>query len=183
LREQVRFIVNAYRQPAIVEEYIEGREFTIGMLGNMPWNIGKPSENGHRKSFEIPSTLRVFPPLEVDLSPVPAEEAGLYTSVVKSKLYEVPKYLCPAPVSKSLRAKMERYSAGAFAALECCDFARVDFRVDQETGKPYILEINPLAGLQEGISDIVMAAEADGINYIALINGILDAARQRYSMI
>ena len=183
LRDQVRFIIKSYRQPAIVEDYIQGREFTIGMLGNMPWTIGKPSGNGHRKSFEIPPTLQVFPPLEVDLSPVPAEEAGLYTAVVKSKLYEVPKYLCPAPVSKSLRTKMERFSAGAFAALECCDFARVDFRVDQETGQPYILEINPLAGLQEGISDIVMAAEAVGINYIALINGILDAARQRFGMI
>ena len=183
LREQVQYIIQSYHQPAIVEEYIQGREFTVGMLGNMPWNVGKPSKNGHRKPFEIPSTLRVFPPLEVDLSPVPQEEGGLYTSVVKSKLYDVPKYLFPAPISKSLRTKMERYSAGAFAALECCDFARVDFRVDKETGQLYILEINPLAGLQEGISDIVMAAEADGIDYVSLINGILDAARQRFGMI
>jgi D-alanine-D-alanine ligase len=183
LREQVQFIIKSYHQPAIVEEFIEGREFTIGMLGNMPWTIGKPSENGHGKSFQIPSTLQVFPPLEIDLSPVPQEEGGLYTSVVKGKLYEVPKYLCPAPISKSLRTKMERYSAGAFVALECCDFARVDFRVDKETGQPYILEINPLAGLQEGISDMVMGAEAVGINYVALINGILDAARQRFGMI
>ena len=52
------------------------------------------------------------------MSPCPPEEAGLYTSVIKGKLYDVPKYLCPAPISKTLRAKMERYAAGAFAALE-----------------------------------------------------------------
>ena len=192
LREQIRFVVSAYHQPAIVEEYIDGREFTIGMLGNMPWNLpalaipnmSKSNGNGHGpKSAQIPATLRVFPPLEVDLSPVPVEEAGLYTSVVKSKLYDVPKYLCPAPTSKTLRAKMERFAARAFAALECFDFARVDFRVREETGEPYILEINPLAGLQEGISDIVMAAEADGLNYVGLINGILGAALQRYRLI
>jgi D-alanine-D-alanine ligase len=191
LREQVQFIVRSYRQPAIVEEYIEGREFTLGMLGNLPWNLKsngskfepQPSGNGSGRSSAIPSTLRVFPPLEVDLSPVPAEEAGLYTSVVKSKLYDVPKYLCPAPISKALRAKMEHYAAGAFAALECNDFARVDLRVREDTGEPFILEINPLAGLQEGISDIVMAAEADGLNYIGLINGILESALQRYGMV
>jgi D-alanine-D-alanine ligase len=192
LRDQIRYIVNAYHQPAIVEEYIDGREFTVGMLGNLPWNLPalaipnsvKSNGNGHgSKSAPIPATLRVFPPLQVDLSPVPVEEAGLYTSVVKSQLYDVPKYLCPAPISKTLRTKMERYAARAFAALECNDFARVDFRVREDSGEPYILEINPLAGLQEGISDIVMAAEADGLDYVSLINGILDAALQRYRMI
>jgi len=192
LREQVRVVVKAYHQPAIVEEYIEGREFTLGLLGNLPWNIrsngrpasAKPGGNGRSpEAMQIPASLRVFPPLEVDLSPCPPEEAGLYTAVIKSKLYDVPKYLCPAPISKALRAKLERNAAGAFAALECNDFARVDFRVRDDTGEPYILEINPLAGLQERISDIVMAAEADGLNYVGLINGILEAALQRYGMV
>ena len=191
LREQIKFIIDSYRQPAIVEEYIEGREFTLGLLGNLPWNIKsntstrliKPNGNGTGKASQVPPTLHVFPPLEVDLSPCPPEEAGLYTSVIKGKLYDVPRYLCPAPISKTLRAKMERYAAGAFAALECNDFARVDFRVRADTGDPYILEINPLAGLQERISDIVMAAEADGIDYVGLINGILEAALQRYGMV
>ncbi|HEX7588396.1 MAG TPA: hypothetical protein VF478_08790 [Anaerolineae bacterium] len=191
LREQVKSIIDLYRQPAIVEEYIEGREFTLGLLGNLPWNIKsnrstlqiKPNGNGSGKTSQIPASLHVFPPLEVDLSPCPPEEAGLYTSVIKGKLYDVPTYLCPAPISKTLRAKMERYAAGAFAALECNDFARVDFRVRADTGDPYILEINPLAGLQERISDIVMAAEADGMDYIGLINGILEAALLRYGMV
>lgn len=219
LREQVHELIRAYRQPALVEEYIEGREFTLGLLGNVTWNAG-PRHNGHmhavepemalagaengarksprgngngrgattaRRSLSLsPETqpaLRVFPPLEVDLSPCPEDQAGLYTSVIKSQMYDVPKYLCPAPTTKALRAKLERLAVNAFAALECCDFARVDFRVRGETGEPLILEVNPLAGLQEGISDIVMGAEAVGVDYTALINGILNAALERYGMI
>jgi D-alanine-D-alanine ligase len=196
LRAQVQWCIQTYRQPALVEEYIEGREFTLGMLGNLPWAIppradGKPPQpiaalkNAKPKQIKtkVPETLRVFPPLEVDLSPCPPDQAGLYTSVIKSQMYDVPKYPCPAPISKRLWAQMEKLAAGAFAALECTDFARVDFRLRQDTGEPTILEINPLAGLQEGISDIVMAGEADGVSFAALINGILDAALQRYGMI
>jgi D-alanine-D-alanine ligase-like ATP-grasp enzyme len=51
------------------------------------------------------------------------------------------------------------------------------------TDDPLILEINPLAGLQEGISDIVMAGDADGVDFPSLINGILEAALQRYGII
>lgn len=212
LREQVRTIIRNYREPALAEEYIEGREITTGLLGNLAWNIKphkpKASEpeaelamagartaspkplrangdgNGRKvKSTQPRTTLRVFPPLEVDLSPCPPDQAGLYTSVIKSQLYEVPKYLCPAPTTKALRARLERLAMGAFAALECCDFARVDFRIRGDTGEPYILEVNPLAGLSEGISDIVMEAEAAGVDYTTLINSILGAALQRYGMV
>ncbi len=210
LREQVDYIIHSYRQPALVEEFIDGREFTLGLLGNMPWNIKtrgeRPAEqmalavgaaveatpkpatngNGHGRRKLLSSTqptLRVFPPLEVDLSPCPDDQAGLYTSVIKSKMYDVPKYLCPAPTTKPLRNKLERLAVNVFAALECYDFARVDFRVRADTGEAMILEINPLAGLQEGISDIVMGAEAVGIDYTSLVNGILEAAAQRCGMI
>ncbi len=195
LREQVRWCIGAYRQPALVEEYIEGREFTLGMLGNLPHHIapradGKPIEpiaairvaKPKRVKTGTPETLRVFPPLEVDLSPCPKDQAGLYTSVIKSQMYDVPKYPCPAPIPKRLWAKLEQLAVRAFAALECYDFARVDFRWRAD-GEPTILEINPLAGLQEGISDIVMAGEADGVSFTTLVNGILDAALQRYGMI
>ena len=210
LREQVRFLLDQYRQPVLVEQYIEGREFTLGLLGNLAWNIkgrpdsgaaeselamagveettGKPartSRNGRAKKLTpgTTPTLRVFPPLEVDLSPCPEDQAGLYTSVIKSQLYDVPKYLCPAPTTKALRTKLERLAVNAFAALECNDFARVDFRVSDDTGQPLILEVNPLAGLQEGISDMVMGAAAVGIDYTTLVNSILEAALRRNGMI
>lgn len=209
LRAQVKGIIVVYRQPALVEEFIEGRELTIGLLGNLPHQLARrnndatkpgldvtvggsqsghnsPRSRGNGHETQIPEaskTLRVLPPLEVDLTPVPKEEAMLYTAVVKSKLYDVPKYLIPAPLTKPLRARVEKMALGAFAALECFDFCRVDVRIRSDTGEPYILEVNPLAGLQEGISDIVMEANAAGITYTALINGILDAALQRYGMI
>jgi len=210
LREQVAFVIHSYHEPALVEEFIDGREFTLGLLGNMPWNIKSRCEtaaepeaavagvevgrapktgsngNGHARRKLLssnPPTLRVFPPLEVDLSPCPEDQAGLYTSVIKSKMYDVPKYLCPAPTTKTLRNKLERLAVNVFAALECYDFARVDLRVRADTGEPTILEINPLAGLQEGISDIVMGAEAVGIDYTSLVNGIVEAALQRYGMV
>lgn len=196
LREQVQWCIATYRQPALVEEYIEGREFTLGMLGNLPERI-TPRADGippqpiaalrtakpKQIKTKVPETLRVFPPLEIDLSPCPPDQAGLYTSVIKSQMYDVPRYPCPAPISKRLWTQMEHLAARAFAALECTDFARVDLRLRPDTGTPTILEINPLAGLQEGISDIVMAGEADGVSYAALINGILEAALQRYGMI
>lgn len=208
LREQVDFLIETYHQPALVEEYIEGREFTIGLLGNLSWNIKSqesateteavmvaapengrraPKTNGNgRTRNRLPDsqpTLQVFPPLEVDLTPCPEDQAGLYTSVIKSKMYDVPKYLCPAPITKTLRNRMERLAVNAFAALDCYDFARIDFRVRQETGEPQILEVNPLAGLQERISDIVMGAEAVGIGYTDLVNGILETALKRYGML
>ncbi len=176
LREQVRSMITTYRQPALVEEFIEGREFTLGLLGNFATNVKSPRADSR-------APLQVFPPLEVDLSPCPTDQAGLYTSVIKSQMYDVPKYLCPAPTTKTLRNKMERLAVGAFTALECCDFARVDLRLRKDTGEPTILEINPLAGLQEGISDIVMGAEAVGISYSGLINGILETALQRYGLV
>jgi D-alanine-D-alanine ligase len=196
LRDQVKDCIESYKQPALVEEFIEGREFTLGILGNLPSAITAASDDkpiepitaikaakAKTTKTKVPATLRVFPPLEIDLSPCPPEEAGLYTAVIKSTMYNVPKYLCPAPVPKRMRIKMEEFAAGAFAALECTDFARVDLRMRAATGELYILEINPLAGLQEGISDIVMAGEADGVGYTSLINGILEAALQRYGMI
>lgn len=210
LREQVRSVIHDYRQPALVEEYIEGRELTIGLLGNILWNTkeglsakratteassaiegrnraARANGNGHggngKVAGAIPTTLRVFPPLEVDLSPCPVDQAGLYTSVIKGKMYDVPKYLCPAPLTKAMRNKVQRLAVGAFTALECYDFCRVDVRIRAETGEPTILEVNPLAGLQEGISDIVMEAGADGLDYTGLINGILQAALMRYGMI
>lgn len=208
LRSQVKEIIAMYHQPALVEEYIEGRELTIGLLGNLSPRIAQHKNhalesqpemavegarrvrnsnlrgNGHtRPTQETIASLRVLPALEVDLSPVPEEEAMLYTAVVKSKLYDVPKYLIPAPLTKPLLRRIEMMVVGAFTALECYDFCRVDVRIRNDTGEPYILEVNPLAGLQEGISDIVMEANAAGISYTALINGILDAALQRYGMI
>lgn len=161
LRRQVRWVIETYQAPALVEEYIEGREITVGLLGN--------------------ERLHIFPPLEVDFSPCPAEERGIYTSRIKSELYHSPRYLCPAPLTEAQTKVLGRLAVSAFRALNCLDMARVDFRLDGHDGeKPYILEINPLPGLCPGVSDLVMQAEADGMSHTQLINAILNEALKRY---
>jgi len=161
LRKQVARVVAAYRQPALVEEFVDGREVTVGMLGN--------------------EELHVFPILEVDFGPCPPEEAGIYTSRVKTKLYNVPRYLCPAPLDETIAEELRRLAVAAFRVTGCLDMARVDFRLDRK-GRPWILEINPLPGLSPGISDLVMMAEADGMSHTELVNAILNEALIRYGL-
>lgn len=162
LRHQVRWVIETYQEPPLVEEYIEGREITVGLLGN--------------------ERLRIFPPLEVDFSPCPAEEQGIYTSRLKSELYDLPRYLCPAPLTDAQVKELSQLAVAAFRALNCLDMARVDFRLDAHDGqKPYILEINPLPGLCPGVSDLVLQAEAAGMSHAELINTILNEALERYA--
>lgn len=161
LRRQLRWLIETYRQPALVEHYVEGREITVGLLGNdQPY---------------------VLPPLEVDFSTCPAEDRGVYTSSIKSQFYDLPRYWCPAPLSQEQAEEVCRLAVASFRALDCLDVARVDFRLDaHDLEKPYILEVNPLPGLSPGISDLVMQAEAASIGYGELINSILGAALERY---
>jgi D-alanine-D-alanine ligase len=119
----------------------------------------------------------------VDFSPLKSETPVVYGSEIKSKDPWGPKYHCPAPISAKMTGQIGRLTVATFRALECCDFARVDFRVRASDNQPFVIEINPLAGLTEGLSDIVLEANAAGMSYAELINGILEAALKRYGMI
>jgi D-alanine-D-alanine ligase len=161
LRRQLRWLIDTYHQPALVEEFIEGREITVGVLGN--------------------ERLHVLPPLEVDLSRCPPEERGIYTGRIKSELPELPFYVCPTILTEAQEEELQELAAAAFRALDCLDVARVDFKLDARHGeKPYILEVNPLPGLSPGVSDLVFEAEAEGMTHAQLINAIMDAALERY---
>jgi D-alanine-D-alanine ligase len=157
LREAAREMIAKYDQPALVEDYISGREFTVGLLGER-----RP---------------KVLPPMEVvflsgDQHPVYSFE---YKQDSSSKIrYDVPAKLEPP----QLRA-LERAARECFIALGCRDVARVDFRMDEQ-GKVYFLECNPLPGLTPGWSDLVLIAKAAGIEYNALISEILSGAIRRY---
>lgn len=162
LRYQVRWVIQTYQQPALVEEFIEGQDITVGLLGNMQ--------------------LYVLPPLAVDLSPCLPEEQGIYTGRIKSELPNSPRYVCPAPLTDTQVEQLSQLAAAAFRALDCLDIARVDFKLDANNGeKPYILEINPLPGLSPGVSDLVFEAEAVGMSHAQLINAILNEALKRYA--
>ena len=170
LRKQVSKIIANYHEAALAERFIPGREVTVGLLGNEEPS-GRASGRG----------LHVFPILEVDFSPCPPEEAGIYTSRVKTELYNVPRYLCPAPLEEGQAEELKRLAVAAFRVLDCLDMCRVDFRLDPQ-GQPWILEVNPLPGLSPGVSDLVMMAEADGMSHTELVNAIFNHARRRYGL-
>jgi hypothetical protein len=143
-----------------------------------------PSSNGKKPPVReyYYSGVRVLPPLEVDFSPL-QDAPPLYNSEIKANNPWGPRYLCPAPLTAKLTSQIGRATVAAFRALECYDFARVDFRIRASDNQPMVIEINPLAGLTEALSDLVLEADAAGISYNELINTILDAALRRYGML
>jgi D-alanine-D-alanine ligase len=180
LRGQVGFIINRYKQPALVETYVEGREVTVGMVGNLIGPVARrlPNDPSARR---VQAGLQFLPPMEVDLKPYELTDA-VYSSRLKVALADDLDYLCPAPIDDDMVDEMNWLAAAVFRVMGTLDVARVDFRLAAaENWKPYILEINPLPGLSY-ISDLVIAAKADGISQAVLVNMILDAALKRYGM-
>jgi len=163
LREQVQWVIRTYRQPALVESFLPGRELTVGLLGNfLAPGERPPSDLYDENGFHI------FPVLEIDVSTV-AEAGGLYTSHVKADDPLAPRYLCPADIEDELAEELKQLAVAAFRAIGALDVARVDFRLGAD-GRPYLLEINTLPGLNPTYSDIVIAARAEGMDYETLIN-------------
>lgn len=153
LREAINFIVTEFQQQALVEQFIPGREFAVGLLGNSP--------------------IEAFPLLEFDLE---GDPNAIQTEEDKKKRPR--EKVCPAQVSPDLAEKMIEYSKQAFRALELRDFARVDIRMD-EAENIYLLEVNSMASLGRGGS-YVYAAGVAGHDFCALVNRMLDVASVRY---
>ncbi len=182
LRTQLRRIFERYNQPALVEQFIEGREVTVGLVGNLT----KPRARRLPEDEEAPRIVRglhFFPPLEINMAAYPPEEGGLYTNRIKVDLVHDFHYICPAPLEESQIEELNWLAAATFRVMGCLDVARVDFRLDANDGdKPYILEINPLPGLNPTYSDLCIEAAADGWSYNELINRILNEALQRHQL-
>lgn len=114
------------------------------------------------------------------MSRYPPEEAGVYTGKIKTELAHDFHYLCPAPLTEEQLEELNWLAAATFRVTGCLDVARVDFRLDaSDDNKPYILEINPLPGLNPEYSDLAIEARADGWSYEELVNRILDEAIER----
>jgi D-alanine-D-alanine ligase len=154
--EEVRRILDGYCQPVMVEEFIDGDEVTVGVVGNSP--------------PRIVGMMRVVPK-----NPV---AHFVYSLEVKRDYVNLVDYECPPRLPETSLAKMEYFSITAFKTLGCRDFSRIDFRVSRD-GTPYFIEINPLPGLGS-YSDLVIMALKLGWKYEALIGSVLDAAIERY---
>src|SRR5512138_3708119 len=158
LREVAREMIGKYRQAALAEEYITGREFTVGMLGER-----RP---------------RVLPPMEIVFLDG-SDPTPIYSFEMKQDWNDRIRYDVPAKLAAREVDRLERAGREVFAALGCRDVARIDFRIDDQ-GRIFFIECNPLPGLTPGWSDLVLIAQAAGIEYRALIGEILSNAIRRY---
>ncbi len=192
LRERIHHIIEHYRQAALVERYIEGREVTIGLIGNLQppvaRRLAEESPEGWRarrrqaEKDQKRNGLHFMLPLEVDLGGYPLETRGVYGNYLKVDLAEDFHYFCPAPLSEDQVQELYCLAEATFRVTGCLDVARIDFRLDAGQGwKPYVLEINPLPGLSR-ISDLVIAASHEGISHAQVVQMILDAALKRYAL-
>jgi len=156
MRQAVTRLLESYRQPVMVEEFIAGDEVTVGVVGNDP-----------------PAVLGIMRVL-------PRERKGdfVYSLEVKRDWERLVEYECPARLPQTVLAKITEFSLTTFQALGCRDFARLDFRVSPE-GVPYFLEINPLPGLNPRSSDLPIMARRLGWTYQELVTAVVKAALKR----
>ncbi|MBI5957835.1 MAG: hypothetical protein HY866_03805 [Chloroflexi bacterium] len=183
LRAQVTKQIGLYHQPILAEHYIEGREITIGMVGNLtPADLLRSSDRSALDS--LPEGIAFLPPLEIDLTQFASSESSLYTNRMKTEWADADYYLCPANIEPELEKQLQLLAAAVFRVVDCKDVARVDFRIEMQDGtpRPYILEINPLPGLNPIYSDLWVQAKAAGWSYEKLVNTIAEQAAARQGL-
>lgn len=166
---RVREVIELYKEPVIVERFLSGREFTVGVLGNYP-------------------DVEILPIVEIDHTQLPVGAAPIYSYEAKW-IWDTPEkplaiFQCPAKISDELKLRIEHVIAKTCAVLRIKDWARIDVRLD-EKDEPNILEVNPLPGIlpnPEDNSCLPKAARTAGYNYSALIHRVVDEAMKRCGM-
>jgi D-alanine-D-alanine ligase len=160
LSERCRYLLERFAQPVLVETYLPGREFTVGLWGTGP-------EAAAIGTLEI--VLR------------DSAEPNVYSYVNKERCEELVDYV-PVWASKDpLVKRCEQIALDAWRALDCRDAGRIDLRCDA-SGHPVFMEVNPLAGLHPSHSDLPMICTACNIPYEDLIRRIVDSARTRIAV-
>jgi D-alanine-D-alanine ligase len=169
LKARVREIQSLYKEPVIIEQFLTGREFTVGVLGNLP-------------------NLEILPIVEIDHSQLPPGANPVYSYEAKwiwdqpDKPLEI--FRCPAEIGPDLKNRIEDIIRKAVEVLRIRDWSRIDIRLD-ERGEPNILEINPLPGVlpnPEDNSCLPKAARTAGYSYSALLHRVVDEAATRYGL-
>jgi len=153
-----RELLEHFDQPLIVEEYLPGREFTVGVLG-----CGRHA--------------RVIGTMEVEM--LPSAGGMIYSYETKEKCDDLVRYSRPGGREKD---EVEKLALDSYMALECRDAGRVDIRMDAR-GKPAFMEINPLPGLHPSHSDLPMIATQEGMAYRDLIGAIVESAAGRAGIV
>ncbi len=178
LRKRVRWVVQTYRQPALVEDYLPGREFTIGVLGRADAAL-----YSRRPELYGPDGFHRFPVLEVEASK--SITPGVYGNLAKNLHFGdagIPDFICPADVTPELAQKLQDLAIRGHQALGALDVSRLDIRLDA-ADEPRLIEINSLPGLSPGFSDLCVIAQAEGITYQELILEILYLGASRFGLL
>ena len=178
LRERAEYIINTYQQPALVETFLPGREFTVGILGRADAKIYSRHPDWYEKDG-----FHRFPILELDMTR--SVTPMVYSQEAKSKDVGeegAPGYVCPANIEPELEKKLKYFALRAHIILNALDVSRTDVRLDAQ-GNPRVMEINTLPGLTPGYSDLCLQSQAEGIRYEDLILEILYLGASRWGMI
>jgi D-alanine-D-alanine ligase len=161
LLSRLEHIFNEFQPPILVEEFIEGRELHVGVLGNDP--------------------PEVLPPLEYDFSELPAGEPPIISYAAKwdplAEVFHRVGTHCPAPLTKRLEKRVREVCIHAYQVMGCRDYARLDIRISRDN-HPYVLEINPNPDLTEGVS-FMESAEAAGHSFGEMLATIVELALER----
>jgi D-alanine-D-alanine ligase len=150
----VHELLTTYNQPVLIEEYLPGREFTVGITGNG-------------------AEAKVTGGMEVicrDNLPYSVEVKENYENYVKYKVYD-----------EDLRSECDAVALGAWRALGAVDAGRVDMKADRN-GRMCFIEANPLAGLNPVHSDLPMLSRLNGMAFSTLMEMIMDSAKKRYGL-
>lgn len=167
LLQTISSLQQEYQGPVLAEEFIDGREFYVGVLGN--------------------SDAKALPIIELDFTGYPAGRPKIASWEAKwgdegdekGAEYEGTKSVFPADLSDSLVERMQKVAVEAFHALRLRDYARVDLRMTKEE-EIYVIEVNPNCYLERN-SEFATAAAKEGMNYPVLIGRIVELASARYS--
>jgi len=162
LSQQIQYVIEQYQQPALVEEFIDGRELNVGMI-------------------ETNGKVGVLPVSEIDYSEFPEGVPKICGYEAKwmpeSPEYKKSKPVCPAPLEWATKKRVEYIALKVFKLFGCRDYARVDLRVDRD-GKIYVLEVNPNPDIspQSGMN---RALKVHGVTYGEFVKNLVERALQR----
>ncbi len=161
LKARLTYVLEEWGGPVLLEEFIDGMELHVGVLGNDP--------------------PEVLPPIEWDFSKLPPDYPPLISYAAKwnplAEVYHKVHSVCPARISEDTLARVEEIAIKAFEVTECRDYARLDVRLGRD-GTPYVLEVNPNPDLTEGVS-FMEAADVAGYDFEETLCAIVEYALER----
>ena len=164
LRKRIEYVLKHFQQPALVEEFIEGRELNVAVMGD--------------------KRLRVLPISEIDFSSMPDHLHNIVSYQAKwdphHESYHKTIPICPAPLPKNIEKKAKEVAFKAFKVMGCRDYARVDMRL-AKNNKLYVLEVNPNPDITEG-AGFMRSAEYSGMTYAQALKRIVKYALGRNNM-